>query len=62
MTLIDVYESKTDLTIIDILDLVGYMRKDDILGIFDGSIFVVLAHRYKSGHGGGAFQANKVVS
>lgn len=37
----------------------GYMRKDDILGIFDGSVFVVLAHRHKSGRGGGAFQAKK---
>ncbi|PWZ01641.1 Caleosin-domain-containing protein [Testicularia cyperi] len=37
----------------------GYMRKDDILGIFDGSIFVVIAHRHKSGHGGGAFQSKK---
>ena len=35
------------------------MRKDDILGIFDGSVFVVLAHRHKSGRGGGAFNAKK---
>ena len=37
----------------------GYMRKDDILGVYDGSLFVVLAHRYKSGLGGGAFDSNK---
>ncbi|CBQ73148.1 conserved hypothetical protein [Sporisorium reilianum SRZ2] len=37
----------------------GYMRKDDMLGIFDGSTFVVLAHRHKSGKGGGAFKPKK---
>ncbi|SPO45182.1 uncharacterized protein PSANT_02868 [Moesziomyces antarcticus] len=37
----------------------GYMRKDDILGVYDGSLFVVLAHRYKNGLGGGAFDSKK---
>lgn len=37
----------------------GYMQKDDILGIFDGSIFVVLAHRHKAGRSGGAFKPKK---
>jgi hypothetical protein len=35
------------------------MRKDDILGVYDGSLFVVLAHRYKNGLGGGAFDSKK---
>lgn len=51
------------LALADLFDLpllaAGYMRKDDILGIFDGSVFVVLAHRHKSGRGGGAFKPKK---
>lgn len=35
----------------------GYMKKDDILGVLDGSIFVVLAHRVKQGQKAGAFRA-----
>lgn len=35
----------------------GYMKKDDMIGIIDGSTFVVLAHRVKSGKAAGAFRA-----
>ncbi|UZJ56075.1 hypothetical protein CBS101457_005395 [Exobasidium rhododendri] len=35
----------------------GYMAVDDILGVLDGSIFVVLAHRFRKSRKGGAFQA-----
>lgn len=35
----------------------GYMPVDDILGVLDGSIFPVLAYRYKKSKQGGAFQA-----
>lgn len=40
----------------------GYMKKDDILGILDGSTFVVIAHRIKQGKKVGAFRSKHKVT